>query len=319
MDDYLTFLRPEMLYGLIIVPLIYAFYAWANKKKRRAAIKFSSLGIIKQASGAKKLRWRRHLPFILLVIAIIFIIIGFADPHIPLKQTKKGVNVVLALDVSGSMQADDYKPNRMEAAKGAAQTLVENLHSKDYAGVVLFESGATTSAYLTPFKDQVMEKISGIKVRKGSTALGDGLSMAVDMASSIPNKKKIVILLSDGVSNAGVISPSEAINFAESNEVQVYTVGMGSKEKVVLGRDWLGRPQYAELDEATLKKIAAQTNGEYFKSVNENTLEEIYKTISEDIERKKEKTSIKDWMFAAALLVLLILLYVQYGGKRILQ
>ena len=139
------------------------------------------------------------------------------------------------------------------------------------------------------------------------------------MATSIPNKKKVVILLSDGVNNAGVISPADAIKFAKSNEIQVYTIGMGSEEPVILGRDWFGRPQYAELDEETLKTIAKETGGKYFKSVDTNTLDDIYKNISQDIKREKEETNIKDLFFLAAALTLLIEIYLRYGKKRIIQ
>jgi Ca-activated chloride channel family protein len=229
------------------------------------------------------------------------------------------VNVVLAIDASGSMQAQDYKPNRLEAAKSSAKTLLESLHEKDNVGIVLFESGATTSAYISPYKDRVITKLEGIASKQGATAIGDGLAMAVDMASSIPNKKKIVILLSDGVNNAGVIAPEEAVAYAKQNKIQVYTIGMGSEGKVVLGYDWFGNPQYAELDEATLKAIAEQTKGQYFKSVDSKTLDEIYKTISEEIVREKEPTSIKNWVFLAAFMLLLVQVYIQYGKYRIVQ
>ena len=139
------------------------------------------------------------------------------------------------------------------------------------------------------------------------------------MATSIPNKKKVVILLSDGVNNAGVISPQEAIEFAKTNNIQVYAIGLGSEGKVVLGYDWFGNPQYAELDEATLQAIAEQTGGEYFKSVDDKTLDEIYKNISQDIKREKEETNIKEWFFLAALITFLIYLYVRKSGRRIIQ
>lgn len=250
---------------------------------------------------------------------IALMVIGFANPHIPLKQTKEGVNVVLVLDVSGSMQANDYQPNRLEAAKKSAEILLNSLKEKDHVGVVIFESGATTAAYLSPYKEKVIEKLRSITLREGQTAIGDGLSMGVDMASSIPNKKKVVILLSDGVNNAGVISPEEAIQFAKQNKIQVYTIGLGSNDKVVLGYDWFGNPQYAELDEETLKKIAYDTGGKYFKSVNKNTLDEIYKNISQDIKREKEETNIKEWFFFSALILVFIELYLRYGGKRVIQ
>jgi len=281
-------------------------------------MKFSNLGLIKSSTKSKTI-WRTNILFYLTIAAIILMIIGFSDPHIPLKQAKEGVNVVLAIDVSGSMKANDYKPTRLEAAKESSAILFENLNPKDMAGIVIFESGATTAAYLSPFKDKVKEKLDLIQHRDGATALGDGLALAIDMASSVPNKKKIVILLSDGVNNAGVISPAEAVAFAKTNKIQVYAIGMGSEEPVVLGHDFFGRPQYAELDEATLKAIAKETDAEYFKSVDEKTLDEIYSTISEDIEREKEPVSIKHYFFITALLLLFVELYIRYGRYRVIQ
>ena len=180
-------------------------------------------------------------------------------------------------------------------------------------------TGATTASYLSPDKDKVLEKLSNIAPTNGETAIGDGLSLGIDMATSIQNQKKVVILLSDGVSNAGVISTSEAISFAKSNNIQVYTVGLGSKDKTLLGYDFFGNPQYAELDENTLKSIADKTGGKYFKSVDPKTLNEIYQNISSDIKREKEETNIKDWFFIAALGFFFLQFYWRYGRGRIIQ
>lgn len=313
------FSSPWVLIFLAFIPIIYYFYRKITQKKKKEAIKFSNLGFIKSALGDKKKSKRNELMFYLSLLVLIFMIIGFSNPHIPLKQTKQGVNVVLVLDDSGSMQANDYKPTRLEAAKKSAEILLNSLKEKDYAGIVVFESGATTAAYLSPYKDKVIEKLRNIKQKQGRTAIGDGLSLGIDMASSIPNKKKVVILLSDGVNNAGVISPQEAIEFAKANKIQVYTIGLGSEGKTVIGHDWFGNPQYAELDESTLKSIAKQTGGKYFKSVNDKTLDEIYKNISQNIKREKEETNIKDWLFLAALITFLIYIYLRYSRKRIIQ
>jgi Ca-activated chloride channel homolog len=216
------------------------------------------------------------------------------------------------------MAANDYKPTRLEAAKESAKILIDELNNKDNSGIVIFSSGATTSAYLSPYKDKVIEKLSGIKQTEGETSLGDGLALAVDMATSIPNKKKVIVLMSDGVNNAGVISPDDAISYAKTNNIQVYTVGIGSNEKVLLGYDWLGRPQYAELDEATLQRIAKETNGQYFKSVDSSTLSKIYSELPQKIEREPEDSSIKDWVIMASIGVLLAQLYLRFGRYRIL-
>ncbi|MGC9309133.1 MAG: vWA domain-containing protein [Candidatus Nanoarchaeia archaeon] len=308
-----------VLVFLLILPICYYVYYQIKKKKKNEAIKFSNIGFIKSALGNKKKSRRNDILFYLSLTAIGLMIVGFANPHIPLKQTKEGVNVVLVIDVSGSMQAADYEPNRLESAKSSAEILLKSLKEKDHSGIVVFESGATTAAYLSPYKDKVIEKLRDIQIKEGQTAIGDGLGLGIDMATSIPNKKKVVILLSDGVNNAGVISPEEAILFAKQNNIQVYTIGMGSKEPVILGYDWFGRAQYAELDEETLRKIATETGGKYFKSVDSKTLDEIYKNISQDIKREKEETNIKDWFFFVALIILVIKLYFRYGGKRVIQ
>lgn len=312
------FSSPWILIFLILIPIMYIAHKIILQKKKRQAMKFSNISFIKSALGNKKSK-RNETLFYLSLAAIALMIIGFANPHIPLTQTKEGVNVVLVLDVSGSMQATDYSPNRLEAAKASAETLIKSLKEKDQIGIITFETGATTAAYLTPYKENAIKKLQSIAVKNGKTAIGDGLSLGIDMATSIPNKKKIVILLSDGVNNAGTISPAEAILFAQNNKIQVYSIGLGSTEPIILGYDWFGNPQYSELDEATLSTIAEETGGKYFKSVDEKTLDEIYKNISEDIKREKEETNIKDYFFFATLILLLIQIYLRYGGKRIIS
>lgn len=308
-----------ILIFLALIPGLFYLYKKFLLKKKKAAIQFSNLSYIKSAIGNNKRTKRDSWLFYMSIGIIVLMIIGFADPHIPLEQTKEGVNVVLVIDVSGSMQAEDYPPNRLEAAKRSAEILLNSLQPNDNAGIVTFETGATTAAYLSPYKERVIEKLQDILPREGKTAIGDGLSLGIDMATSVPNKKKVVILLSDGVNNAGVISPTEAIAFAKTNDIQVYTIGLGSEDKVVLGYDFFGRAQYAELDEATLRAIANNTGGKYFKSIDSNTLDNIYKNISQDIKREQEETSIKDWFFVASLCVFFAQLYIRYGKGRIIQ
>ncbi len=308
-----------VLIALLILPGLYYLYYKIISKKKKEAIKFSNIEFIKSAVGNKRKSRRDLWLFFLSLATIGLMIIGFANPHVPLEQSKEGVNVVLVIDVSGSMQATDYKPDRLEAAKNSAKILVESLLPNDNAGIVIFGTGATTAAYLSLNKDKVLEKLTNIASTDGQTAIGDGLSLGIDMATSIQNKKKVVILLSDGVSNAGVISPSEAVSFAKSNNIQVYTIGLGSKGKTLLGYDFFGKPQYAELDEGTLKSIAEQTGGKYFKSVDIKTLNEIYKNISSDIKREKEETNIKDWFFVFALGFFFLQIYMRYGRGRIIQ
>lgn len=307
------------LIALLFIPILFYVYDKILKKKRKAAIRFSNISYIKSVIGDKRKTRRDSFLFYLSIGVIALMIMGFADPHIPLEQTKEGVNVVLVIDVSGSMQAQDYPPNRLESAKNSAEVLLNSLQPKDNAGIVVFETGATTAAYLSPYKDRVIEKLRDILPRDGRTALGDGLSLGIDMAASVPNKQKVVILLSDGVNNAGVITPEEAVVFAKSNDIQVYTIGLGSEDRVVFGYDIFGRAQYAELDEVTLQIIADNTGGKYFKSIDSQTLDDIYTDISQDIKREQEETYIKDWFFAAALGLLFVQIYTRYGRGRVIQ
>lgn len=313
------FYEPGWLLGLLVVPVLAGVYLWITRKKKQEAMAFSHLAFVKSALGDKRKSKRVHILFVIALAVIALLVVGLADPHIPLEQAKEGVNVVLVIDDSGSMQATDYQPSRIEAAKTAADLLIRNLDVKDYAGVVIFESGATTAAYLSPDKDRVREKLAGVTPRSGQTAIGDGLALAIDMAQSIPNKKNVVILLSDGVNNAGVISPDEAVRYANAANIQVFTVGMGSNQPVVLGYDWLGNPQYAQLDEATLQAIAEKTGGKYFKSVDDRTLNEIYGSLNREITREKEETSIRNIFFAGALVLLCIEFYLRYGRGRVIQ
>jgi len=313
------FSEPTWLLGLLIVPVLAGLYIWVTGRKKREAIAFSSLAFAKSVLGDKKKSRRTHLAFGIALAIISLLIIGLADPHIPLEQTKEGVNVVLVLDDSGSMQATDYSPTRLESAKSAADLLIRDLNAEDYVGIVVFESGATTAAYLSPDKDRVREKLSSISARSGQTAIGDGLALAIDMAESIPNKKSVILLLSDGVNNAGVVTPEEAIMFARVAKIQVFTIGLGSLQPVITGYDWLGNPQYAELDEATLQAIAEKTGGKYFKSVDDRTLTEIYANLNQEIVREKEETSIKDFFILGALALLCLEIYLRYGRGRILQ
>lgn len=311
------FAEPLWLIGLAAIPVLCLLYRRAVRERSYAALTFSRVAVAAQAQGSDRLR-RPHILFALALLALAFILVGLADPHIPLEGTDEGVSVVLVLDTSGSMQATDYLPTRLEAAKAAAETLLSRLNPEDYAGVVVFESGATSAAYLSPDRDRVIERLQGIRARDGQTALGDGLALGVDMADSIPNRHRVVILLSDGASNAGTFSPAEAAAYACERNVPVYTVGIGSPDPVVAGYDLAGVPEYAVLDEETLRAIARTTGGKYYAAVDEGTLAAIYAGLTDEIPREPKDTSIRAIFFAGALIVLLLEIYLRYGRGRIL-
>jgi len=305
-----------VLLSLFVLPGFYYLYRFYTKTKKSNSLKFSNLQLVKSSLSSQS-QIRKHLPFILIIIAIGLIIIGLADPRIPLENIKEGVNVVLVLDGSGSMAATDYPPTRLESAKIAAEILIENLEPNDHIGIILFESGATTVSYLTPFKQKAIDDLHAIRQRDGATAIGDGLVLGVDMANSIPNKKKVVILLSDGDHNAGIVTPSEAVQYALQKKIQIHTIGMGSEEPVLLGTNIYGNPLYAELNEEELVTIATATNGIYYKSVDNYSLNEIFEDISDEIDRELEQVSIKDWFFITSVVILAVNIYIVYGKYRI--
>ena len=245
------------------------------------------------------------------------IIVGFANPQLPSVTSEKGINLSVVLDGSESMAASDYNPTRLDAAKDAISKLVTKIGPQNNVGVVLFESGATTISYLSPDKQKTINAVSSIQQGQGATAIGDGLSLGIDMSSSIPDKKSIVILLSDGVHNSGFVTPDEAIEYAKANNVQIHTIGLGSVEPVYLRDDIYGEPQYAELDEETLMKISNETGGNYYKSLDEKTLNDIFVTISSNLEFEMEYSTIRDWFYAAAIGLMLINAYIIYGRYRI--
>ena len=305
-----------VLFALLILHGFYYLYRFYTKTKKSNSLKFSNLQLVKKSASSQS-QLRKHLPFILILIAVSLIIVGLADPRIPLENIKEGVNVVLVLDGSGSMAATDYPPSRLESAKNAAEVLINNLEPNDHTGIILFESGATTVSYLTPFKEKTIDDLNAIRQRDGATAIGDGLVLGVDMANSLPNKKKVVILLSDGDHNAGVVTPNEAVQYAIQKKIQIHTIGMGSEEPLLLGTNIYGNPLYAELNETELIAIATAANGKYYKSVDTNSLNEIFEDISDEIDRELEQVSIKDWFFIATVVVLAANIYIIYGKYRI--
>jgi len=253
------------LFLFLLIPLLIFIYYRYNSNKKESILKFSSLKIIKK-TDVKKHAIRKHLPFLLVIIVLSLAIIALANPQIVTAGVQKGINLGIVLDGSESMAASDYKPTRLEAAKNAINSLVEKTSEKNNVGVVLFETGASTISYITPVKEKTLNSISLIQQGSGATAIGDGLSLGVDMVSAIPDKKRVIILLSDGIQNSGLVSIEQSIQYAIINNVQVHTIGIGSEKPVYMRDDIYGEPQYAELDEDTLKNISSSTGGSYFKS-----------------------------------------------------
>ena len=304
------------LFLFLLIPLLIFIYYRYDSNNKKSILKFSSLKIIKKID-VKKHAIRKHLPFLLVIIVLSLVIMALANPQIVTTGVQKGINLGIVLDGSESMAASDYKPTRLEAAKNAVNSLVEKTSEKNNVGVVLFETGASTTSYLTPVKEKTLNSILLIQQGNGATAIGDGLSLGVDMVSAILDKKRVIILLSDGIQNSGLVSIEQATQYAIINNVQVHTIGIGSEKPVYIRDDIYGEPQYAELDENTLKNISNSTGGSYFKSLDEQTLNEIVLELSSSIEYETELSTIRDWFIGSAIGFLLLNIYIIYGKYRI--
>ena len=169
-------------------PVLIGVYYYIIRKKKQEAIAFSRVAFVKSVLGDAKRSKRTHILFVLTLVAMGLLVIGLADPHVPIGQKKEGMNVILVIDDSGRTQATHYQPSRIEAAKSDAEMVVGNLNPEDSAGVIIFQS-VRHRAYLSQNKAWVQGKIANISPSSGSTAIGDGLALAVDMAQSDPERK----------------------------------------------------------------------------------------------------------------------------------
>ena len=295
-----SFLNPEFFWLFLLLP---AAVAWQFfKTKQSATLKISSVkGFKAEKSLAAKLK---PYLFVLRLLALSALIIAMARPRkVDISsQTKstKGVDIVMAIDVSGSMLAKDLKPNRMEALKKVAENFVAG-RPNDRIGIVVYASEAYTKTPVTSDKGIVQDAIRSIKydnVLQDGTGIGMGLTTAVNRLKDSKAKSKVIILLTDGVNNAGFIEPETASQIAKEYGIKVYTIGIGTNGDAMFpyayapNGGFLFRMMPVEIDVALLKTIARNTGGKYFRANNNSKLEAIYNEIN-----KLETTEIQELKF----------------------
>ncbi len=295
-----SFLNPEFFWLFLLLP---AAVAWQFfKTKQSATLKISSVrGFKAEKSLAAKLK---PYLFVLRLLALSALIIAMARPRkVDISsQTKstKGVDIVMAIDVSGSMLAKDLKPNRMEALKKVAENFVAG-RPNDRIGIVVYASEAYTKTPVTSDKAIVQDAIRSIKydnVLQDGTGIGMGLTTAVNRLKDSKAKSKVIILLTDGVNNAGFIEPETASQIAKEYGIKVYTIGIGTNGDAMFpyayapNGGFLFRMMPVEIDVALLKTIARNTGGKYFRANNNSKLEAIYNEIN-----KLETTEIQELKF----------------------
>ena len=290
----ITFAHPWLLLGLAIVPMMVAWWLW-RYHKQEAALQHSDIGIF---DGIKK-TWRvrlRWLPYALRVVAIAATVVALARPQSQLSRQEmkvEGIDIVMAMDISGSMLAEDFKPNRLEAAKKVAADFIEG-RKNDRMGLVVFAGEAFTQVPLTVDHHVLLKQLGALKsgIIRDGTALGDGLATAINRIKDSEAKSKVIILLTDGVNNQGSVDPQSAAEIAAMYNIRLYTIGVGSLGKAPYPfRDQFGRVHYqnidVEIDEPLMKQMAAATDdGRYFRATNKNALELIFNQI-DDMEKSR--------------------------------
>ena len=295
------FHSPEFLWLLILIPLL-AFWNYYSRKKDSAHLTISSIkGFKIQGSILPRLK---PLLYVFRLLALTCLIIALARPRnvAVSKKTKtnRGIDIVMAIDVSASMLAKDLKPNRLEALKRVATDFV-NRRPNDRIGIVVYAGESFTQTPITSDKSIIKRTISEIKwgQLEGGTAIGMGLGSAVNRLKESKAKSKIIILLTDGVNNAGFVDPKTATELAKGNGIKVYTIGIGTNGMAPF--PWAKDPrtgkisfrnQQVEIDESLLKHIAKETQGKYFRATNNSKLKAIYNEID-----KLEKTKIEEFKY----------------------
>lgn len=290
--EHIVFASPEILWLLLLIPLMIGWYLYKYSRSQ-PTLQVSSVDPFLNRPRSWRL-WLIHLLFALRVIAIALIILAMARPQSSLQRrdvTVEGIDIMIAFDISGSMLAEDFKPNRIEAAKDLAIEFIQN-RPNDRIGLVVFAGESFTQSPLTtdhPVLINLFREIQAGMIRDG-TAIGDGLAIAVDRLRTSTAVSKVVILLTDGVNNIGSIDPLTAAEMARLFGIRVYSVGVGTigmapfPVQTPFGR----RHQMVEvkIDEELLKEISRMTGGKYYRATTIENLKSVYNEIDQ-LERTK--------------------------------
>ena len=333
----MKFLWPGMLWLLAAVPVLVAAYGWLLKRKKKTALRYASLSMVKEAMGAGH-AFRRHVPPLLFLIALTLMIAAVSRPVAVLSLPSQHETIILAMDVSGSMRAADVLPNRLAASQAAAKAFVNDQPSHVRMGVVSFAATAAVVQYPTQNRQDVLAAIDRFQLQRG-TATGSGIIVSlatlfpdagIDVSSMMvgrdaprrsgfgtgkPDKPEFkpvapgsynsaaIILLTDGQRTAGP-DALVAAKMAADRGVRVFTVGIGTTSGETIGFE--GWSMRVRLDEETLKQIANITRADYFYAGNADDLKKVYKTLHSRLVMEKKETEISALFAAAAALFALL-------------
>ena len=351
----MTFLWPEMLFLLLLVPLLLGLYLWLLRRKKKAAVRYASLAMVREAMGPAQ-RMRRHIPPILFLLSLIVMLLAVARPAAVVTLPSMNETVILAIDVSGSMRANDVQPSRLAVAQAAARAFIEDQPQNTRIGVVSFAGTASLVQAPTRTKEDLLAAIDRFQLQRG-TAVGSGILVSLkalipevdfDLQSDNPRPSKregggrsldkqpqaqnqsaefkpvapgsyssaVIILLTDGQTTTGP-DPIESAKMAAERGVRVFTVGVGTVSGEILGEE--GWSMRVRLDEDALKDIAKTTSAQYFYAGTATDLTNIYKSLNSRLVMEKKSTEITALFAAfAALLAVLSAMLSMLWFNRIL-
>jgi len=322
--------NPEYLYLLLVIPVFIVWY-WFRHSKTQAEVDFSGLAAFSTVKNSFK-TWFLHSLFVLRMLALAAVIVALARPQYTSSKQNvqiEGIDIVMSLDVSGSMLARDFQPDRLEAAKMVAQDFIKG-RPNDRVSIVIFSGEAFTQVPLTTDHDMISNLFAEIKsgMIEDGTAIGDGLATSVSRLKDSEAISKVVILITDGVNNSGSIDPLSAAEMAKMFGIRVYTVGIGTMGmapypvQTPFGIQM--QQMQVQIDEELLQKIAEMTGGQYFRADNMKKLVAIYNEIDQmerskiDIQEfKKKHESYLPFALAALLFFVLEILLRYLYFKRI--
>ncbi len=285
----MTFVWPTALIALVLLPVMVGIYVWMQRRRKAYTVRFTNLSLLREVVGNAP-GVRRHVPAALFLLGLAALLVSLARPTMVLAVPRSDANVMLVLDVSGSMAATDLQPTRLGAATSAARQFIDGLPDGTRVGVVSFSQGANVVAPLSSDKTRADNALQHL-TPNGGTAIGDGLNAALTQlqsssASQGEHDPGLVILLSDGENNFGQ-SPASVAALASQEGVQVDTVGIGQR-----GTEAYVDRQPVGLDEAALQNIASTTGGQYFYAADAAQLSDIYSQLTSHVSWVPQKTEI---------------------------
>jgi Ca-activated chloride channel homolog len=292
-----TWERPEVLYGLLAIPFLFAIrWLWRYRFNQKLPV-----AVTQKDLSSSLLNWVRMIPDLLMILTFVLLLTALARPqrtNEKVEQFTEGIDIMLAIDISQSMQIEDFSPNRLEAAKEVALDFIRG-RLQDRIGIVVFSGDAFSLAPLTTdykLLESYLKDINFSMIENRGTAIGSALAVVTNRMRESTSKSKVCILLSDGDNTAGNIDPITAAELAAAYGIKIYTIIVGKEGPVPLGKDFFGRPNMVEntVDESNMRKIADIGGGEFFRVTDNRTLISVFERIDQYEKAEIKETRFKD-------------------------